>query len=110
VAERDHFDVDTDASAGHLVGKSLRDHIGDLEKRMRQAASDLEFEEAARLRDEIRRLEEQELGLPSGGTGQAKTSIIGLLPQGRREQNSRTYRGVKTGSGSRGKQARKSGR
>jgi excinuclease ABC subunit B len=34
-----------------------------LEKRMRNAASNLEFEEAARLRDEIRRLEALELGL-----------------------------------------------
>jgi len=32
---------------------------------MRTAAADLEFEEAGRLRDEIRRLESEELGLPS---------------------------------------------
>ena len=31
---------------------------------MRKAAADLEFEEAARLRDEIRRLEEDDLGIP----------------------------------------------
>ena len=34
---------------------------------MRAAAADLEFEEAATLRDEIRRLENQELELPTGG-------------------------------------------
>jgi excinuclease ABC subunit B len=34
---------------------------------MREAAADLEFEEAARLRDEIRRLEAQELELPAPG-------------------------------------------
>ncbi|MCB1782747.1 MAG: UvrB/UvrC motif-containing protein, partial [Alphaproteobacteria bacterium] len=41
----------------------LHKHIEALRKKMLAAAGDLEFEEAARLRDEIRRLEEGELGL-----------------------------------------------
>jgi len=65
VSLRDGVLVDTgDDERPHLVGHNLRAYIGDLESRMRKAAADLEFEEAGRLRDEIRKLEEDELGLP----------------------------------------------
>src|SRR5205807_3926555 len=46
-----------------FIGHNIRAHITDLEKRMREAAGNLEFEEAARLRDEIKRLTATELAI-----------------------------------------------
>ncbi|MGI9379011.1 MAG: excinuclease ABC subunit UvrB [Methyloligellaceae bacterium] len=62
VYEQDHVTVDAGFSEdGHLIGHNLEAHIEDLDSRMREAASNLEFEEAARLRDEIKRLQDTEL-------------------------------------------------
>ena len=72
--EKDHVRVDVGPGAkeGAMVGNNLKSHLEHLEKQMRDAAADLDFETAARLRDEIKRLQAKELefgGLPGGDSG-----------------------------------------
>jgi excinuclease ABC subunit B len=80
VANKDSVLVEIDEDRPHMVGHNLRAYIEDLEKKMRDAAANLEFEEAARIRDEIRQLEQQELGLPAG---EHKAPLMGRSNEGK---------------------------
>ncbi len=68
VYERDHVLIATGDGSGEFedaatIGHNFEAVIADLETRMREAATDLDFEEAARLRDEIKRLRATELAV-----------------------------------------------
>ena len=91
VYERDHVLISTgDAGTGEFaeaaaIGHNLEAVIADLETRMREAAADLDFEQAARLRDEIKRLRATELAVLDNPTARdvmvAQTK--GLQPRSR---------------------------
>jgi excinuclease ABC subunit B len=77
VYERDHLTVPAGMALDvTLSGKDLRAHLRDLDKRMKQAAGDLEFEEAARLRDEIRRLENAELEIANPSLTRSAKPVV----------------------------------
>ena len=59
VYEKDYVKI----SEGSNVGGNLKKHLKALDKKMKEAASNLEFEEAAKLRDIINRLQQKEIGL-----------------------------------------------
>ena len=80
VASKDQVTVEIDEERPHMVGHNLRSYIESLEKKMREAAANLEFEEAGRLRDEIRSLENEELGLPAA---EHKAPMMGRSNEGK---------------------------
>ncbi|WP_336288215.1 excinuclease ABC subunit UvrB [Bartonella sp. CB60] len=59
--DHNHTNVPDFITKNNMVGKNLASHIQHLEKLMHEAAADLNFEEAARFRDEMKQLQKIEL-------------------------------------------------
>jgi len=83
VYERDHVLIAAGAGEGGefeaaaTIGHNFETVIADLQTRMRAAAADLDFEEAARLRDEIKRLRATELAVTDDPTAKFLPSPAG---------------------------------
>jgi len=63
LADLNHNEENKSNSKPNQIGKSIKQSIQELETAMDKAASNLEFEEAAKIRDEIKKLKQKELGL-----------------------------------------------
>src|SRR5258708_14514677 len=77
VYERDHVlvEIGDGGMADNVIsiGHNFEAVLSDLETRMREAAADLNFEEAARLRDEVKRLRATELAVVDDPTAKQRT-------------------------------------
>jgi excinuclease ABC subunit B len=93
VFEQDYVTVAPDRETGvnEFVGQDGAATLAALEKRMREAAADLEFETAARLRDEIRRLEAAQLGLPAVPVASSVGGQAGSARRGKKDTTPKPF-------------------
>ena len=93
VFEQDYVTVAPDRETGvnEFVGQGGAATLAALEKRMREAAADLEFETAARLRDEIRRLEAAQLGLPAVPVASSVGGQAGSARRGKKDTTPKPF-------------------
>ncbi len=84
IFEKDYVTFDNDIP----IGDNLKKHLKMLEKEMKKAADNLEFEQAAKIRDEIRKLQERELEINMSSkikvyNNDVKKELIGRSTQGK---------------------------
>ena len=82
IYEKDYSKIDVDTSIGH----NLKKHLKSLKKKMKEAAENLEFEEAAKIRDEIRKLEASELEIGINPKIRQSKLQNKIYPEGRSTQ------------------------
>ena len=80
VYEQDHLTVEIGVEVA--PGHNLQAVIAELEKKMKAAAADLAFEDAARLRDEIQRLQRAELLAEAGPIKYLRGASGGVAAEG----------------------------
>jgi excinuclease ABC subunit B len=102
VYEKDHVraDISDFAADGAMVGNNLKTHLEALDKQMRDAAADLDFERAARIRDEIKRLRELELSIsddPLARYAEAESPVSGR-EKGKHNKGRARHRTVNEGA------------
>jgi len=91
IYERDYTKIDIDTSIGH----NLKKHLKSLKKKMKEAAENLEFEEAAKIRDEIRKLEASELEIGINPKIRQSKLQNKIYPEGRSTQGRPGTRGTR---------------
>ena len=79
IYEKDYLKVGT----GENIGGNLKKHLKALNKKMKESASNLEFEEAAKIRDEIRKLESTELEITLNPKVKQHSLKNKIYPKGR---------------------------
>jgi excinuclease ABC subunit B len=105
VYERDHVTPQVEAP---MAGDNLRAHLEGLRGQMLKAAENLEFEEAARLRDEIQRLEAVELAVADDPM--ARQSAVAEAGEAAQKAKGRSKAGQAGTRAFKGKSQRKFGR
>ena len=91
IYEKDYLKVGT----GEIIGGNLKKHLKALNKKMKESASNLEFEDAAKIRNEIRKLESTELEITLNPKVKQHSLKNKIYPKGRSTMGAPGTRAIK---------------